>query len=58
VEEGLANRFTLPENPLTLVKVMIVCFSEPDGIACEVGLSDMEKSPGGDPETVTVMIVL
>lgn len=54
VEDGLATRVTLPENPLTLVIVMTVCFSEFEGMDCDVGLSEMVKSPG--LVTVTVIV--
>ncbi len=44
VDDGVATRFTLPENPLTLSRSRTVCCSEPRGIAWEVGLSEIVKS--------------
>jgi len=44
VDDGVATRFTFPENPLTLSRSRTVCCSEPRGIAWEVGLSEMVKS--------------
>jgi hypothetical protein len=42
-EDGVATRVTLPEKPLMLVRLTIVCLSEPTGIVREVALSPMEK---------------
>jgi len=58
VEDDVMTRLTLPENPLTLVTVIIVCLSEATGIAWKVGLSEIVKSPDAELVTVTVMIVL
>ena len=55
VEDGLATRFTLPENPLMLVTVITVCRSEAEGIDCDVGFSEIAKSPGLVIVTVTVV---
>ena len=44
LDDGVATRFTLPENPLTLSRSRTVCCSEPRGIAWEVGLSEIVKS--------------
>lgn len=57
-EDGLMTRLTLPEKPLTLVSVIIVCLSEATGIAWKVGLSEIVKSPDVTAVTVTVMLVL
>jgi hypothetical protein len=57
-EDGATTRITLPEKPLTLVTVMIVCLSEPTGIAWKVGLSVIVKSTGVEPVTVTAMIAV
>jgi len=54
-EDGVASRFTLPENPFTLSRSRTVCCSEPSGIIWEVGLSEILKSE--EPElTVTVKV--
>ena len=46
----------MPENPLMLVTVTVVCLSDPTGIAMEPALSVMEKS--AVPElTMTVRVV-
>ncbi len=58
VEDGVMTRLTLPEKPLILVTVMIVCLSEPTGMAWKVGFSEIVKSPDDEPVTVTVMLVL
>lgn len=58
LEDGVMTKFTLPEKPLTLVKVMIVCLSEPTGMAWKIGLSARVKSPEFEPVTVTVMLEL
>ncbi len=55
-KDGLATRVTLPENPLTLATVTIVCLSDPTGIEMKVALSAMVKSE--DPELVTVTAML
>lgn len=44
LDDGVATRVTLPENPLTLSRSRTVCCSEPRGIAWEVGLSEIVKS--------------
>ena len=44
LNDGVATRVTLPENPLTLSRSRTVCCSEPRGIAWEVGLSEIVKS--------------
>lgn len=55
LDEGVANRFTFPENPFTLSSSSTVCCSEPRGIAWKVGLSEIVKSE--EPElTVTVTV--
>ena len=55
LDEGVANRFTLPENSFTLSSSRTVCCSEPRGIAWKVGLSEIVKSEV--PElTVTVRV--
>jgi hypothetical protein len=51
--EGIATSCTLPEKPLTLVTVTMVCRSDPTGIARDVALSAIVKSPVED-ELVTV----
>jgi hypothetical protein len=43
-DEGVATRFTLPENPLRLSRSRTVCCSDPRGIVWEVGLSEIVKS--------------
>jgi len=53
VEDGVATRFTLPEKPFTLSTSMIVCFSEPKGMICEVGFSEIVNSED-ETESVTV----
>jgi len=58
VEDGEITRLTLPEKPLTLVTVIIVCFSEATGMAWKVGLSAMVKSPVVELVTVTIMLRL
>ena len=58
VEDGVMTRLTLPEKPLRLVSVIIVCLSEATGMAWKVGLSAMVKSPAAELVTVTVMLVL
>ncbi len=58
VEDGVMTRLTLPEKPLTLVTVIVVCLSEPTGMAWKVGLSANVKSPDAELVTVTVMLVL
>jgi hypothetical protein len=55
VEDGVATRVTLPEKPLRLVTVTIVCLSEPAGIEREVALSLMEKFAEAEL-TVTVTV--
>ena len=51
-DDGVASRFTSPENPFTLSRSRTVCCSEPSGIIWEVGLSEIVKSD--EPElTVT-----
>ncbi len=57
-EDGVMTRLTLPEKPLTLVTVIIVCLSEPTGMAWKVGFSKIVKSPDEDLVTVTVMLEL
>lgn len=55
LDDGVATRLTLPENPLTLSSVRTVCCSEPRGIAWKVGLSKIVKSE--TPElTVTTTV--
>ena len=44
-DDGAATSCTEPENPLTLVRVTIVCLSDASGIAMEVALSLIVKSP-------------
>jgi hypothetical protein len=44
VEDGVAFRVTSPEKPPRLSRSSTVCCSEPRGIACEVGLSEILKS--------------
>jgi hypothetical protein len=56
VEDGVATRFTLPENPLTLVTVTTVCLSDPTGMEMRVALSAIVKSE--DDEFVTVTVTL
>ena len=58
VEDGAATSFTLPEKPLRLVTVTIVCLSEPRGIAMEVALSLIEKSPCPAVVTVNGMVIM
>jgi hypothetical protein len=55
LEDGAATRVTLPEKPPRLVRVTIVCLSEPTGIEREVALSVMEKSAEAE-FTVTVSV--
>lgn len=57
-EEGVMTRLTLPEKPLTLVTVIIVCLSEATGMAWKVGLSEIVKSPDVTAVTVTVRVKL
>ncbi len=57
-EDGVMTRLTLPEKPLTLVTVIIVCLSEPTGMAWKVGFSEIVKSPAEELVTVTVMLEL
>jgi len=59
LDEGVATRFTLPKNPLTLSRSRVVCCSDPRGIVCELGLSEIVKSElegGGPGLTVTVRV--
>jgi hypothetical protein len=56
VEDGVATRFTFPENPLTLVTVTTVCLSDATGIEMNVALSMMVKS--ADDVVVTVTVTL
>ena len=42
-EEGLSTKFTVPAKPATLVRVRVVCRSEPRGMDWNVGLSEMVK---------------
>jgi len=58
VEDGVTTRLTLPEKPLTLVRVTIVCRSEATGMAWKVGFSAMVKSPEDELVTVTVTVML
>ena len=59
VEEGLATSITLPEKPLRLVTVTVVCRSEATGIEMKVALSVMVKSPEEvELVTVTVMVTV
>jgi len=58
VEDVVMTRLTLPEKPLRLVSVIIVCLSEATGMAWKVGLSAMVKSPDAELVTVTAMLVL
>ncbi len=44
VGETVAERLTVPLNPLTLVRVMSDVTVEPAGILSELGLEAMEKS--------------
>lgn len=57
-EEGLAISCTLPENPLRLVTVTMVCLSEPTGIVIDVALSLMVKSPCWIPVTVSDIVAV
>lgn len=57
-DEGVATRFTFPENPLTLATVTTVCLSEPTGIEMKVALSVMVKSPAPELDTVTVILTV
>jgi hypothetical protein len=54
LEEGVATRSTLPAKPFTLSTSMTVCFSEPSGMAWDVGLSDMVKC---ELETVRLRVI-
>lgn len=54
--EGFATRFTLPENPLTLVTVTVVCLSDATGIEMKVALSEIVKS--ADDVFVTFTVTL
>src|SRR6266566_2027139 len=56
VEEGFATSITIPEKPLMLVTVTIVCCSEATGIEMKVALSVMVKSPE-EVELVTVTVM-
>jgi hypothetical protein len=58
VVDGLMTKLTLPEKPLTLVRVIIVCLSEATGIAWKVGFSAIVKSPEVVLVTVTVTVML
>jgi hypothetical protein len=58
VVDGLMTRLTLPENPLTLVTVTIVCLSEATGIAWKVGFSAIVKSPDDGAVTTIVTVML
>jgi len=55
VDDAVATSVTLPEKPLTLVTVTVVCLSDPTGIVMDAALSVMEKS--AEPElTVTIRV--
>lgn len=56
--DGETTRLTLPEKPLTLLMVMIVCLSEATGIAWKVGFSDIVKSPDDGAVTTIVTAML
>jgi hypothetical protein len=58
VVDGLITRLTLPEKPLTLVRVITVCLSEATGMAWKVGFSMIVKSPELVLVTVTVTVML
>ena len=58
VEDVVMTRLTLPEKPLRLVSVIIVCLSEATGMAWKVGLSAIVKSPDAELVTVTAILVL
>jgi hypothetical protein len=58
VVDGLTTRLTLPENPLTLVTVTIVCLSEATGIAWNDGFSAIVKSPDDGAVTTIVTVML
>ena len=58
VVDGLMTRLTLPENPLTLVTVTIVCLSEATGIAWNDGFSAIVKSPDDGDVTTIVTVML
>jgi len=57
-DDGIAVKVTVPENPLTLVTVTTVCFSEPTGIAWDVGLNEMVKLGGAGVTKFTVACAL
>ncbi len=58
VVDGVITRLTLPEKPLTLVRVIIVCLSEATGMAWKVGFSAIVKSPELVVVTVTATVMV
>ena len=56
-EDGIV-RVTVPENPPTLVTVTTVCFSEPTGMAWDVGLTESVKVGGVGELKLTVVCAL